>query len=1231
MKHRWIYRLAAALLSCVLALGGIPLGAITVSALSGNGLKYEMNEDMGSYTVTGIGAFEGTDLTVPSTYNGLPVTAIGEKAFYGLGSLTRVVLSDGVQSIGNEAFAGCTTLREITIPNSITTLGTSVFSDCTSLVSVALPSGIMTIPYRTFYRCKNLSSVEIPNTVETIINESFGYCVNLEAITIPNSVTDICEDAFSGCEKLIRVENGVHYVDNWVIKIDRGIKTLDLCNDTVGMAHYATPDHLNLDSIVFPYGFRTVGIGNFQYGSGFTEISFPNTLKTIGRESFYKCGDLKTVILPADIESVGLSAFSECSSLSKVSIPSELNNLGAGAFGKNGNLLYNEKDYLYYLGNETNPYLILIGPMVDGLKTVSIDPMCKFVHSNAFYDYDSIERVDFPESIMCIGERAFYDCDALEEIDLKNTISNIGSYAFSMQGSWGDSVDNASRVTFHGSEQEWEALCAVSGTFGLRIEDVTFLPNSSDVLDDNTNDGTVGEIGGDDPQEDVDLQDGLWIFSDVESLSIRQGDDITIGVVIYKDGKPIEDVSGITFVIENSAVLRKIGKTVREDDRLYVSFEGVELGTSIVRFNDSKTGFSASVPITVFQNRYHSYTLSSVPAQRIEKFESNFYNVNGIYVDQYEYSVNDDGSADVRFDVYNTLYTYGAVEVYDAEGNLDDVVVIDKMKSNSTSIKSAVLDNTWCLLRDLATMDYGTYRQESGFSVKTPVNVKIPKGGCIAINMDAATLLLSLINNVDMFMQSLSLLGDVKNYTSTTAKAFMDDFSRELVDSRIYIELLKNEDKILKKIGTNLGKELFASKESLGDFLSSFSKNLKELNLIEVILDSSADVGISAVEGAFTNYLFGFVGVTMNWLFFSGKCANLAIQSVHLARSVNGGSIVIQNQGGGYRAVSQVKVKSEVNFEDDVALSVFTVTPSVEFLEEIKKHYPETYEEIRNAMTYTYDISMVRAGKEYQIQDAVKVYIPIPGNISMATYSKQMKVYRVETDGSLTEMETEIEGGCLVFETDHFSLYMTVCPNEDENIPVCDILDYEYTVSENGTAVIVGYNGIDSIIEIPGMIDGHTVTDIAEGCFASNEVIKSVLLPVSLRCLGDEAFLGCVNLESVSLFNRIKSIGEKAFDDCQALEKICYFGSESEWEHIAIDACNKGLTDAHIEFAEEHIASPDSQPSTEESTSDCGDRNDGTDKGDNLLIWIIALPVALSGWIVALIFWLKLKKKCRIS
>ncbi|MBQ4143796.1 MAG: leucine-rich repeat protein, partial [Thermoguttaceae bacterium] len=54
-----------------------------------------------------------SSVTIPSSIDGLPVTSIGNEAFWCCKSLTSVTIPDSVTSIGNEAFWCCKSLTSV--------------------------------------------------------------------------------------------------------------------------------------------------------------------------------------------------------------------------------------------------------------------------------------------------------------------------------------------------------------------------------------------------------------------------------------------------------------------------------------------------------------------------------------------------------------------------------------------------------------------------------------------------------------------------------------------------------------------------------------------------------------------------------------------------------------------------------------------------------------------------------------------------------------------------------------------------------------------------------------------------------------------------------------------------------------------------------------------------------------------------------------------------------------
>ncbi len=174
-------------------------GSFKVSLSESTPFTFTLNSDGNSYTLSGCDSSYIGALTVPSTYNGKPVTSIGFAAFCDCSNITSVVIPDSVTSISNKAFYGCTNLASVTIPNTVSTIGYITFYDCKSLTSITIPDGVKSIGDCAFEGCGSLETVTVGNGVTSIGKYAFGYCSKLKSAEIPNGVTSIDDTAFFSC------------------------------------------------------------------------------------------------------------------------------------------------------------------------------------------------------------------------------------------------------------------------------------------------------------------------------------------------------------------------------------------------------------------------------------------------------------------------------------------------------------------------------------------------------------------------------------------------------------------------------------------------------------------------------------------------------------------------------------------------------------------------------------------------------------------------------------------------------------------------------------------------------------------------------------------------------------------------------------------------------------------------------------------------------------------------
>lgn len=95
------------------------------------------------------------------------------------GTVTDVVIPDGVTKIGQDAFSGCKTLQEIRFPASLKTLCKGAFYGCAALQQINIPLSVTRILPWTFANCKALKPecVILPDHIE-VAETAFRGCVS---------------------------------------------------------------------------------------------------------------------------------------------------------------------------------------------------------------------------------------------------------------------------------------------------------------------------------------------------------------------------------------------------------------------------------------------------------------------------------------------------------------------------------------------------------------------------------------------------------------------------------------------------------------------------------------------------------------------------------------------------------------------------------------------------------------------------------------------------------------------------------------------------------------------------------------------------------------------------------------------------------------------------------------------------------------------------------------------
>lgn len=116
--------------------------------------------------------------------------------------------------------------------------------------------------------------------------------------------------------------------------------------------------------------------------------------------------------------------------------------------------------------------------------------------------------------------------------------------------------------------------------------------------------------------------------------------------------------------------------------------------------------------------------------------------------------------------------------------------------------------------------------------------------------------------------------------------------------------------------------------------------------------------------------------------------------------------------------------------------------------------------------------------------------------------------------------------------------------------------DYEYTVLDDGTVEISGYNGSDTEITIPSVIDGKKVTSIGKHAFSGCSSLTSVEIPEGVTGIGGYAFSGCNSLTSIKIPEGVTNIEYGSFSRCTNLTEVKIPNSVTKIGSDAFAWCN---------------------------------------------------------------------------
>lgn len=232
--------------------------------------------DGGEVTITDyIGTSE--HVLIPDTIDGLPVTALGHRAFYEK------------------------TVTTVVVPDSVTEIGDLCFSGDNYLVSLKLPDGLAELPYGALESCFRLIDFDLPQGLKKISASALQFNQYLTHLTLPSSLTEIEQLNFIGLFGLesltLTDENEAFVLDetNGLLMTADGTRLLRCFSDIVPQTEITLPD-----------GVKTIDPFAFHYDYDVRKIILPEGVETIGAMAFAMCPNLTEIVVPASVVDIGV-------------------------------------------------------------------------------------------------------------------------------------------------------------------------------------------------------------------------------------------------------------------------------------------------------------------------------------------------------------------------------------------------------------------------------------------------------------------------------------------------------------------------------------------------------------------------------------------------------------------------------------------------------------------------------------------------------------------------------------------------------------------------------------------------------------------------------------------------------------------------------------------------------------------------------------------------------------
>ena len=778
--------------------------------------------------------------------------------------------------------------------------------------------------------------------------------------------------------------------------------TIEITRYTGNSANIVVPEMIKGKKV------SRIGHSAFYRCYGLSEVKIPSTVISIGDWAFSECYGLGKIEILSNVTNIGEFAFSDCKSLSEVKIPNSVTSIGDFAFSG-----------------------------CSSLSEIEIPSSVTSIGERVFVACSNLSEVKIPNSVISIGQLAFGGCSSLSGVKIPNSVTYIGDFAFLGCSSLGEveipsSVTNIRSEAFSGCSNLSKINVSENNLIYSSVLGVLFNKNKTELI--RFPNGKYGKY--EIPSSVTSIRD--YAFSDCSSLS-----EVKIPSSVTSIGSGAFSGCSSLGEVEIPSSMTSIGERAFSGCS---NLSGVKIPSSVTNIRSGAfSGCSSLSEIEISSSVTYIGSgafsgCSSLSKINVSKNNLEYSSVLGVLFNKDKTElIRFPNRKNGKYEIPNSVTSIG-IGAFSGCSSLSEI----EIPSNVTSIGNRAFSDC-SSLSEIEIPSSVTSIETSAFSGCSSLSeIEIPSNVTnIGSFVFAGCSSLRKINVSEDNLKYSSVLGILFNKDKTELISFpcKKDGKYKIPSSVTKIEdgafsgcSKLTEVKIPSSV-TNIGYSAFWRCSNLTNIEIPFGvvkiedgtfsgcSKLSEVKIPNSVtsiehfaFEGCNSLGVieipSSVASIEENAFDTFEGLIIKGLKNSyaevyAKAQNISFVYINTFSSNNGISVSYESEGEESNLILQSNLLKK---GDDAYQKINLLHRIVD-----KNISPE------DVIFQAYDITLTNELQfPVQPENMVTVKIPVPEGYR----SENCKIYHVEENGNLTNMNAEYFENHLTFQTDHFSIYL---------------------------------------------------------------------------------------------------------------------------------------------------------------------------------------------------------------